>query len=179
MKIRKLTLDDNIVRQYQSIGNSQMMYYDAQISLEDAIQIVLWIEPMVLQTSGYMIYRIAETAISRMFRTNQLQIEHRFFEGSTPDGSDWTYLDIKQSADDFHRITTDFKKIYKKRWVNTGASKGGMTSSYHRFFYPDDVHVAIAKLALCGHLLFPVFAPLTCVIDRLVIHGETENPLGS
>ena len=105
------------------------------------------IEPMVLQTSGYMIYRIAETAIAKMFKTNQLQVEHRFFANSVPEGTDWTLLDIKQSADDFHRITVDFKKIYTKRWVNTGASKGGMTSSYHRFFYPDDLDGTVADVA--------------------------------
>lgn len=104
-------------------------------------------EPMVLQTSGYMIYRIAETGIARMFQTNQLQIEHRFFEGSTPGSSDWSKLDIQQSADDFHAITVAFKKIYKKNWVNTGASKGGMTSTYHRFFYPDDVAGTVADVA--------------------------------
>ncbi len=104
-------------------------------------------EPMVLQTSGYSIFGVRETAIMTRFGTNQIQIEHRFFSGSTPAAKDWTKLNIKQSADDFHRITVEFQKIYKKPWVGTGASKGGMTSVYHRYFYPNDLTGTVADVA--------------------------------
>lgn len=104
-------------------------------------------EPMVLQTSGYQIFRVAQTAITSVFETNQLQIEHRFFADSTPENKDWSQLNIKQSADDFHNVTTTFKKIYNKSWVGTGASKGGMTSTYHRFFYPHDLNGTVADVA--------------------------------
>jgi PS-10 peptidase S37 len=104
-------------------------------------------EPMVLQTSGYSIFGVRETAIMRRFGTNQIQIEHRFFSGSTPVVKYWSKLNIKQSADDFHRITVEFKKIYKKTWVGTGASKGGMTSVYHRYFYPNDLTGTVADVA--------------------------------
>ncbi len=104
-------------------------------------------EPMVLQTSGYSIFGISQAAITRLFGANQIQVEHRFFSTSTPDSKDWKYLNIQQSAADFHRIVTVFKKIYKAKWLNTGASKGGMTSIYHRRFYPDDIDVTIADVA--------------------------------
>lgn len=96
-------------------------------------------EPMVLQTSGYSIFGIREAAITRMFATNQIQVEHRYFRDSRPSANDrgyWGHLDIEQSARDFHAITVALKKIYPARWVNTGASKGGMTSVFHRWFFP-------------------------------------------
>lgn len=104
-------------------------------------------EPMLLQTSGYAIFGVRPAHIARVFGTNQLQIEHRYFENSIPQKPDWKLLNIKQSADDFHAITVAFQKIYKKPWVNTGASKGGMTSTYHRYFYPDDVVGTVADVA--------------------------------
>ncbi|HVK60656.1 MAG TPA: S28 family serine protease [Bdellovibrionales bacterium] len=104
-------------------------------------------EPMVLQTSGYAIFGVAQSALAAAFGTNQLQIEHRFFADSKPTPLDWSKLDIKQSADDFHAITVAFKQIYGKAWVNTGASKGGMTSVYHRRFYPNDLDGTVADVA--------------------------------
>ncbi len=104
-------------------------------------------EPMILQTSGYSIFGVRPTSIMNRFATNQIQIEHRFFSGSTPAVVDWSKLDIKQSADDFHHITEEFKKIYKQAWVGTGASKGGMTSVYHRYFYPNDLDGTVADVA--------------------------------
>lgn len=104
-------------------------------------------EPMVLHTSGYKIFSVKLSALAKGFGTNQLQIEHRFFDQSVPAVLGWNKLDIVQSANDFHRITSEFKKIFTKRWVNTGASKGGMTSSYHRRFFPDDLDGTVADVA--------------------------------
>jgi len=104
-------------------------------------------EPMVLQTSGYSIFGVRESLLARTFAANQIQIEHRYFSGSIPANADWALLNIKQSADDFHDITVSLKKIYNKPWVNTGASKGGMTSTYHRRFYPNDVVGTVADVA--------------------------------
>jgi len=104
-------------------------------------------EPMLLQTSGYSIFKIKQAYIARVFETNQIQIEHRYFANSIPSNPDWSYLNIRQSAADFHKVTAIFKKIYKKAWVNTGASKGGMTSTYHRYFYPNDVVGTVADVA--------------------------------
>jgi len=44
-------------------------------------------------------------------------------------------------------IVTTFKKLYGQRWVATGASKGGMTSVYHRRFYPNDLDGTVADVA--------------------------------
>jgi len=104
-------------------------------------------EPLVLQTSGYSIFRIAPAMLTRAFDSNQLQVEHRFFENSSPSPKDWSKLEIRQAAADFHAITVAFKRVYRKNWVGTGASKGGMTSIYHRRFYPADLDGTVADVA--------------------------------
>jgi hypothetical protein len=106
-------------------------------------------DPMLLQTSGYKIFGVALSKIATQFGMNQLQVEHRFFADSIPATTDrnWSLLNIEQSASDFHRITVALKEIYSGHWVNTGASKGGMTSVYHRRFYPGDLDGTIAYVA--------------------------------
>lgn len=104
-------------------------------------------EPMVLQTSGYAIFGVAASAATKLFATNQIQVEHRFFASSVPTPLDWSKLDIRQSARDFHNIVAKFSLIYPRRWINTGASKGGMTSIFHRRFYPNDVYGTLADVA--------------------------------
>jgi len=103
--------------------------------------------PVVLASSGYSISR-GQNELSRTFAANVLQVEHRWFAPSIPDPPvDWKLLTIKQSAGDYHAITVAFKTIYKGKWVNTGASKGGMTSVYHRRFFPNDLDATVAYVA--------------------------------
>jgi len=40
-----------------------------------------------------------------------------------------------------------FKQIYTGKWVNSGISKGGQTTMYHRRFYPDDVDASVCYVA--------------------------------
>jgi hypothetical protein len=103
--------------------------------------------PVVLSSSGYGI-STRPNELGNTFRANVLQVEHRFFAPSIPAAPvDWKLLTIKQAAADYHVITTAFKTIYKGKWVNTGASKGGMTSVYHRRFYPNDLDATVAYVA--------------------------------
>src|SRR5690606_2644245 len=37
--------------------------------------------------------------------------------------------------------------IYRGKWLTTGASKGGMTSLFHRRFFPNDVDATVAYVA--------------------------------
>lgn len=103
-------------------------------------------EPMVLASSGYGLSR-GRTEITQTFRANQIQVEHRFFTPSGPNPPIWQDLDIRQSAADYHHIVMALKTVYAGHWVNTGASKGGMTSIYHRRFYPQDVDGTVAYVA--------------------------------
>ncbi len=106
-------------------------------------------DPVVLQTNGYRIFGVRLSELAQHFSTNQIQVEHRFFADSRPLNQEipWDYLNIYQSAQDFHAITVLFKKIYSGKWVNTGASKGGMTSIYHRYFFPADLDGTLADVA--------------------------------
>lgn len=106
--------------------------------------------PVVLYTNGYGLAatpRPTQTEPTSLLGANQVSVEHRFFTPSRPDPADWSDLNIWQEASDEHRIVTAFKTVYAGKWIQTGASKGGMTSVYHRRFYPDDVDGVVAYVA--------------------------------
>ena len=106
--------------------------------------------PMVLVHTGYgNWYADRPTQLTWLLQANQLVVEHRFFRGSRPTGAaaDWRTLTIRQAAADHHRITVALRRLYPGRWLETGASKGGMTAIYHRRFYPDDVDGTVAYVA--------------------------------
>ena len=104
--------------------------------------------PMVLHTTGYGVPTfpfLSEPA--RLVGANQLSTEQRYFEPSRPDPANWDYLTIWQAASDHHRLVRALRPIYTAKWISTGASKGGMTSIYHRRFYPRDVDGTVAYVA--------------------------------
>jgi hypothetical protein len=104
--------------------------------------------PLVLATTGYSLFTTNPTELTGTFATNELMVEHRFFAPSIPSGpTPWDDLTIAQSAADFHHIWEAFKWLYPAKWVNTGASKGGETSVYHRRFYPCDLDATVAYVA--------------------------------
>jgi hypothetical protein len=104
--------------------------------------------PMVLATSGYgLSSRNGLTEITRQLNANQLTYEHRYFGPSRPVPTDWSKLDIRQAAADAHRLAAAIHWLYPGRWVNTGGSKGGMTSVYQRRFHPCDVDATVAYVA--------------------------------
>jgi hypothetical protein len=104
-------------------------------------------KPTVLVTEGYAANRNYKSEPARIIDANQIIVEHRYFGKSVPANADWKYLNIEQAANDHHRIVQLFKKIYKGKWINTGVSKGGQTTLYHRYFFPDDVDVSIPYVA--------------------------------
>jgi hypothetical protein len=105
--------------------------------------------PMVVYNSGYFVsQRGGRAEIARLLVANQLSMEYRYFSPSRPEPTDWTKLDIQQAASDQHRITAALKaRLYQGKWLTTGASKGGMTSLFHRRFFPDDVDATVAYVA--------------------------------
>ncbi|HEY5946426.1 MAG TPA: S28 family serine protease [Kofleriaceae bacterium] len=105
--------------------------------------------PMVVYNSGYNVStRGNRTQIAVLTEANQLSMEYRYFSPSRPDPADWKKLDIEQAATDQHRITQTLKaRLFKGKWLTTGASKGGMTSLFHRRFFPDDVDGTVAYVA--------------------------------
>jgi hypothetical protein len=106
--------------------------------------------PVVLSTNGYGLAaapRATQTEPTAILNANQVSVEHRFFTPSRPANADWSDLNIWQEATDEHRIVTAFKSVYDTKWIQTGGSKGGMTSVYHRRFYPNDVDGVVAYVA--------------------------------
>ena len=99
--------------------------------------------PVVLWLEGYESRGNYPQEITKILDANQIIVEHRYFGASIPEPCDWKYLTIEQAAADHHAIVEAFKKIYNGKWINSGISKGGQTTMYHRRFYPNDVDVSV------------------------------------
>ncbi|MGX2992944.1 aminopeptidase [Streptomyces sp. JNUCC 64] len=74
------------------------------------------------------------------FLTNDVAVEQRFTGTSQPSPKDLTKLDVWQVATDLHRVTNALKGLYTGRWLSAGAGETGQVATYHRRFYPADVH---------------------------------------
>lgn len=103
--------------------------------------------PMVVELQGYQIWTDRQGELSKLLNANQLTIEHRFFDDSRPDSIPWSLLTIEQAAADQHKVIQAIKKFYNTKWITTGISKGGQTTMYHRYFYPNDVDVSVPYVA--------------------------------
>ena len=106
--------------------------------------------PVIAELQGYQIGSGQEGELAALFKANQLSVEHRFFDQSVPQGGiPWEYLTIKQAAADHHEIIQAVKKaIYPTSvWISTGISKGGQTTIFHRYFYPEDVDISVPYVA--------------------------------
>ncbi|MER6910952.1 S28 family serine protease [Streptomyces sp. NPDC000594] len=104
--------------------------------------------PTVFHTSGYYLWPDPERSEpARIIDGNEVSLEHRFFAPSAPAKADWSKMNIRQAADDQHRLFTALKKIYTKKWISTGASKGGMTATYYERFHPKDMDGVVAYVA--------------------------------
>lgn len=103
--------------------------------------------PVVMVTEGYTCTANWPTELSMLLDANQIAVEHRYFGISFPDSLDYTYLNLKQATADLHHVNQIFKEIYFHNWVSTGISKGGATTIFYRYFYPDDVDVSVPYVA--------------------------------
>jgi len=105
--------------------------------------------PVVMYTSGYnMNEQPSRSEPTQIVNGNQVSVEYRYFSPSRPEETDWKkQLTIWQAATDQHEITKALKSIYHANWLATGGSKGGMTATYFRRFYPKDVNGTIPYVA--------------------------------
>ena len=114
----------------------------------------------VLNPTGYELfagYEQLPEELTSILDANQLQVEHRFFANSHPEPwlpEQWSYLTVEQAAADHHRIVEILRPLYIGKWLETGHSKGGMTSVFHAVLYPDDIDVVV-----------PYVAPVSFAID--------------
>lgn len=106
-----------------------------------------WDRPTVLITQGYDAnFALPERyrdELSKLFNTNIVFVEHRYFDRSTPDPLDWKYLTAENSACDLHRIRTLFASLYPSKWIASGISKGGTTTMLYATFFPGDVDIYV------------------------------------
>ena len=80
--------------------------------------------------------------IALLFNLNNVVVEHRYFLESRPDAG-WEYLTAENAANDYHRVITELKTVFPKKWIGTGISKGGQNSAIFRAFFPDDVDITV------------------------------------
>ncbi|TNE58586.1 MAG: hypothetical protein EP344_09865 [Bacteroidetes bacterium] len=102
--------------------------------------------PAVMNTQGYFLH-LGKNEIEAILDANYLNIEHRYFGPSTPDSVEWQYLTLEQVTADLHHINELFRQVYSGPWISTGISKGGQTTIFYRYFYPNDVAVSIPYVA--------------------------------
>ena len=110
--------------------------------------------PTVLVTEGYNAnYALREGYIeelSKLFDTNIITVEYRYFDKSMPKPCNWDYLTVENSLYDLHHVNQTLHAMYKGKWIATGISKGGQTTLLYRTFYPDDVDISVPYVApLC------------------------------
>lgn len=107
--------------------------------------------PTVLVTEGYgAAYALRDKyqeELSRLFNTNVVTVEHRYFLESTPEPLNWDYLTAENAAYDLHHIVSILKTIYPEKWISTGISKGGQTTLLYRSYFPDDVDFSVPYVA--------------------------------
>ncbi|MCO6487024.1 MAG: hypothetical protein J5I98_01340 [Phaeodactylibacter sp.] len=103
--------------------------------------------PMVMATEGYHRPSNRLYELTDYLDANQLDVEHRYFGTSIPDNPDYQYLNLRQATADLHRIRELLGQIYAQPWVSTGISKGGQTTIFYRYFYPDDVAASVPYVA--------------------------------
>ncbi|MBP5682545.1 MAG: aminopeptidase [Bacteroidales bacterium] len=107
--------------------------------------------PTVMVTEGYSAdYAVRPSyneELSELMNANVVFCEHRYFKESTPEPCDWNYMTVGNENDDLHNIRQTLGKVFTKKWVSTGVSKGGSTCTYYRAAYPDDVDASVAYVA--------------------------------
>lgn len=120
--------------------------------------------PTMLITQGYgagfALRPTYREEISRLFNTNMVFVEHRYFDRSMPENPDWRWLTAENSAHDLHRIKTLFATLYPGKWIASGISKGGTTTMLYATFYPGDVDLYVPYVGpICSSREDRRFAP--------------------
>ena len=102
--------------------------------------------PTVIETNGYFLSR-GKNEVEQIMNANNVSVEYRYFGKSCPDSLQWEYLSNIQATADLHNIHQLLVQLYKGKWISTGISKGGQTTLYYKYLYPNDVDLAIPYVA--------------------------------
>ena len=143
--------------------------------------------PTVLHTEGYALnndknklQEMFEPMLVSVLEANCLQVEHRYHGWSLPEGytNKWTYLNAKQQSDDLHAIVTAIKKSgvlgKNSKWIATGVSKGGETTAYYAYHYPNEID---AYVPFCAPLLTTLKdeRPYSYILSVQAFNDKQEN----
>ncbi len=124
--------------------------------------------PVVFITEGYAANHAEspsfQSELSMLLNANQVCIEHRYFSASRPDSIVWEYLTVENAANDDHRIAMFIKDIYTGKLISTGISKGGQTTNFFKYFFPDDADISV-----------PYVAPLNFSVEDKRVYDFLEN----
>lgn len=103
--------------------------------------------PTVMVTEGYGARGNYLSEPARIMGANQIIVEHRYFGESAPDSLNWAQLTTANAAADHHHIFETFSPFYQNHWISTGISKGGQTSIFYKYYYPEDMHISMPYVA--------------------------------
>lgn len=107
--------------------------------------------PTILVTEGYgAAYALSpryQEELSKLLNANMVFVEYRYFLESTPKPCNWDYLTAENSAYDLHHVNQTFRQLYTGKWISTGISKGGQTTTLYRAYFPDDVDFSVPYVA--------------------------------
>ena len=125
-------------------------------------------QPTVFVTEGYSASYAGNpryiNELCPLLGANEVVVEHRYFGESVPEPNDWKFLTIEQAAADHHRINELMKMIFHGKFISTGISKGGQTTMYYKYFYPDDVAGSV-----------PYVGPLNFSVDDARVNPFIQN----
>jgi predicted enzyme related to lactoylglutathione lyase len=88
-----------------------------------------------------------QSELAYLLNANQVCIEHRYFGESKPDSIVWKYLSVENAANDHHKIAEFVRDIYPTKIISTGISKGGQTTNFFKYFYPEDMDICVPYVA--------------------------------
>ena len=132
--------------------------------------------PTVFYTTGYGVSRNYESEPASLLQANQVLLVHRYFPGAVPSATDWAFLSTAQAAADQHRLREKLAPILTGPWLASGASKGGMTALFYRFYFPDDVTATIAYVApVMAQPDDPRFAPFLGSLGSLACRDRIRR----
>lgn len=107
--------------------------------------------PTVFVTEGYNAkYALRESyceELSKLFDTNIICVEYRYFDQSMPQPCNWDYMTVENSLYDLHHVNKTLHALYQGKWIATGISKGGQTTMFYRAYFPDDVDISVPYVA--------------------------------
>ncbi|MCQ2802898.1 MAG: hypothetical protein MJ225_04460 [Bacilli bacterium] len=93
--------------------------------------------------------------LPKLINSNFIAIEHRFFDKSSyvnanyDDASGWEQLTVKNAAHDHNFIISELKKVFNKKWIATGHSKGGYITNTLACLFPETCDAYLPFVAPC------------------------------